>query len=409
MISGRSKRVLILEIGATGHNPFYVRWLLDSELSKSAAVILASRKEMFEHPAIRDCSVDFTRHLIDIAPEIETHLLDFSAAGLIRNSWTIGSLYRKAYFTIARSAPIDLVIVPYLDNCLLGLAVPPEAFGATPWMTITMRTMFHYGHMGVMAPPQKLATMRRWLFYRILRQKSMVAVLTIDPTLAEFAQKQRNPALRKIEYLADPAKHHSVMPPKAQARQQLNIPADARVVLLYGEIEVRKGVLSLVQAAADPACSSHVHVLLAGRYRESGQLYASEAFQLLNATGRIHIIKSYVEDEQERQILAASDCMWIGYTQFYGMSGTMVQSGRHALPVLASQEGLIGYLARKHEIGVIIEPRDQSSVVTALNRLVNEPEFFLRAGKNGVPAFQQHCPTALQRLVAEKAAQSWTQ
>jgi glycosyltransferase involved in cell wall biosynthesis len=409
MNSGRSKRVLILELGAVGHHPSYVRWLLESDLSKSANITLASRREMFEHPAIRDCAVPFTPHQIDVGPELQASLDDVSSAGLIRNSWIIGNLYRKAYFTLARSASIDFVIVAFLDYCLLGLAVPQEAFEGTPWMTITMRTMFHYGHMGVSAPQQKLkTTIRRLLFYRILKQKSMIAILTIDPTLAEFAAQQRNPVLRKIEYLADPAKHHSVLPPKAFAKRQLGIPEDARVVLLYGEISRRKGVFSLVEAAANPACPLVVRVLLAGRNSEPGELVKSEAFQRLTAQGRIHIIDGYLDDEQERLVLAAADCMWVGYTDFYGLSSMMVLSGRHAVPVLASQDGLIGHIARKFEIGVIIEPRNPPSVVAALIRLVNEPEFFVRAGRNGVTVFQKHRPTELQRLVTEKAVQSWT-
>jgi glycosyltransferase involved in cell wall biosynthesis len=107
-------------------------------------------------------------------------------------------------------------------------------------------------------------------------------------------------------------------------------------------------------------------------------------------------------------MLAAADCMWLGYTEFYGMSGVMVFSGRHGVPVLASQEGLIGYLAKKHEVGVIIEPRNRLSVVNALNRLVQEREFFRQAGENGISVFEKHDPTELQRLVTERVTMKRT-
>jgi hypothetical protein len=63
---------------------------------------------------------------------------------------------------------------------------------------------------------------------------------------------------------------------------------------------------------------------------------------------------------------------------------------------------LIGYLAKKLELGVIIEPRNRLSVVNALNRLAEEPEFFRQAGKNGISVFEKHDPTELQRLVTER-------
>jgi hypothetical protein len=84
------------------------------------------------------------------------------------------------------------------------------------------------------------------------------------------------------------------------------------------------------------------------------------------------------------------------------MSGVMVLSGRHGVPVLASREGLIGYLAKKHEIGVTIEPRDRLSVVNALNRLAEERDFFRLAGKKGISVFERHDPIELQRLVTER-------
>jgi glycosyltransferase involved in cell wall biosynthesis len=151
-----------------------------------------------------------------------------------------------------------------------------------------------------------------------------------------------------------------------EARLQLKLPADVQLVLLFGEISARKGVLSLLEAAADPACSPHVHVMLAGRFTERRQLLENAAFRRLNADGRLHAIDGYVSGEQERQVLSAADCTCLGYTGSYGMSGVMVLSGRHGVPVLASREGLIGYFAKKHEIGMIIDPRNRASVVNAL-------------------------------------------
>lgn len=408
MKSSSSKRVLILELGATGHHPRYVRWLLESAIGNSAEIILASRKEMFEHPEIRDCTAPFTRHQIDVSPELEARIEDQSTAGLIRSSWITGNLYRKACTALARSAPIDFVIVPYFDNCVLGLAAPREAFGGIPWVTITMRTMFHYEDMAVIAPRQKFTAMRRFLFYRVLKQKNMIAVLTIDPTLADFAGKAGLPLLRKVEYLPDPAAYHKVLPSKAEARQQLAIPPEARIVLLYGVLSPRKGILLLLQALADSACSRQVHVLLAGRYQDADGVLKSEAFRSLSAEARIHAVHGYLGDDQERQILAAADCTWLGYTDFYGTSGIMVLSESHGIPVLATPEGLIGYFARKYEIGAVIEPHKRESVVAALNRLVTEPEFFSRAGKTGASVFQKHYFPEFQRIVTEKAMQSWS-
>jgi glycosyltransferase involved in cell wall biosynthesis len=187
----------------------------------------------------------------------------------------------------------------------------------------------------------------------------------------------------------------------------LGIADDARVVLLYGAVSERKGVSLLVKAAAAVSCSDRIHVLIAGKYWGMDALQNSDAWRQLQAQHRVHAFNGFVDDEQERLILAASDCMWVGYIDFYGVSSVMALAGRHAIPVLASSYGLVGYFTRKHQLGAIVEPHDQPSIVAALNRLVNEPEFFQRAGSNGIAAYQRHSPLELQRLVAETVAGTW--
>ena len=404
-----SKRVLVLELLSAGHHPRYVRWLLESEIGKSAELILASRKEMFDHAEIKACSTLFTPHVMDVGPRLGALLeKDVGAVELFFRSWMIGDLYRKTCSLLARIKPIDFVIVPYFDNCILGLAIPSEAFYGVPWTTITMRTEFHYGEMGVIAKQQKFSFLRRLLFNRIIRQKSAVAVFTIDPTLAEFAKKQDNPLLHKVLYLPDPVPHYKAIPSKLEARQQLAVPLDVRLILLYGELSARKGIDLLLQALADAECSRAVHVLLAGRYSEGRQITASEAFQRLLAEGRLHTIEGYLEDEQEQQVLAAADCIWVKYCGFYGMSSIMVLSGVHGLPVIATQEGVIGYFVRKYEIGVTVDSGDRRAVVAALNRMVTEPEFFLRLGGNGKLVFERHTVPEFQQIVSQKVLQSWS-
>jgi glycosyltransferase involved in cell wall biosynthesis len=400
--SANAPCVLILELGAGGHHPSYVRWLLESEFAKSSEIILAARREMFEHPEIRGSQTKFERYQIGVSQALEARLADFSSMGLLRMSWATGRLYRKICASLARTRRVDYVIVPFLDDCIVGIALPREAFGGIPWTAITMRTMFHYGAMGVIAPRQRFGRIRRSLLYKILKQKSLDSVLTIDPTLATFAKTQSDSFMRKVEYLPDPATYHPVLPTKTEARLQLGVPPDAALILLFGEISARKGAVLLLEAAADPSCSPRVHVMLAGRCRERAQIFENAAVHRLRADGRLHTIDGYVRGADEQRVLAAADCMWVGYTEFYGMSGVMVLSGRHGMPVLASREGLIGYLAKKHEVGLVIEPRNRSSVVNALNRLAEDPGFFRQAGKNGISVFGKHDPTELQRLVTER-------
>ena len=402
--SDKRRKLLIIDLSAAGHHPTYIRRLLQSELSTSADIVLASRREMFSHTEIRPFQSAFTAHVIEAAPSLAALYGNFGTVSVMRASWVIGSLYRKTYENLSKRMDIGFVVVPFLDDCLVGLALTANAFGGTPWTAITMRTMFHFGAMQVTAPPLKFSRLRRYLFDRVLRQKSLAAMLSIDPTLAAFAKRQSDPSYKKIEYLPDPAARHEALPSRQAARTQLGIPSDARVVLLYGEIAARKGVFALLDAAADEACSRQLHVLLAGRYERADLMLEQPAYRTLMEQHRLHRVEGFVDDAGERTVLAATDCMWVGYTDFYLMSGVMVLAGRHSLPVIASREGLIGYWTRERDTGIAVNTRERSSVIAALNRVVREPEQLARMGRNGVNAFSEHEPAVLAQLVAKTYA-----
>src|ERR1700693_5969528 len=157
------KRVLILDINTGGHHPFWVRAYIESRLVDSVNTIVASQKEMFLHAAITTCTLPFRRHQIDLESTLWLYPRYSGPLIVMRRSWELGKIYRKVFLEHSRSERVDLVIVPYVDNCLLGLAAPHEAFGGTPWLGLTMLTMFHYPSAGVKAPRQSFSMLRRWL------------------------------------------------------------------------------------------------------------------------------------------------------------------------------------------------------------------------------------------------------
>jgi glycosyltransferase involved in cell wall biosynthesis len=399
-----NKRVLILDISSGGHHPTYIRWLLEAGVLGSSRIVLAAHVDMFAHPEIIASPQQFEAYPIRMGTAFEARLADFRAVSLVRMSWSIGRLYRQVFRAVERSGRVDFVIVPFLDDCLVGLSLPDKAFGGVPWLAITMRTMFHYPEMGVEAEPQKFTAFRRYLLGRVLKQPSLRALLTIDPTLVAFAESRSAEFQGKIVHLPDPSTFHPRLPTRTYARTVLGIPEEAPLIVLYGEISARKGVTALLEAAADPLCGSRLHVILAGRCRDRDQLISGAAFKFLKAAGRLQYIDHYVSGEEEGQLLAAADCFWLGYTGFYGMSGIMVLAGRHGVPVLASREGLIGYLAKKHVLGAVVDPLDKASIIGALNSMARDVDDFRKAGRNGAKLFENHDPVAFQRIVTGQIA-----
>jgi glycosyltransferase involved in cell wall biosynthesis len=205
---------------------------------------------------------------------------------------------------------------------------------------------------------------------------------------------------QRLVFLPDPAPDH-VLPPQAQARESLGIPPLAKVVLIYGALSERKGVMALIESASSAECPQNIYVVLAGKQSPpiSAFLHGSAAAALL-VQKRLKIMNAYIPDAEEARLLAVTDCMWVGYRGFYTMSAILVLAARHGIPCIVSEEGIAGYLMRKNEFGWIVNPEKQETVVVALKQVAGISGDLAAKGQRGVSALSRHSITEFQRVMS---------
>jgi len=156
-----SKTTLIIDPITAGHHLRYVGWISSAFLAKGDRVIIA---------------IVNGNHKLDLAKYIDIEnegisFLDLSltrstlkgALGLILNDLYMYRFLRKA---ITRVSP-DQVFLPYIDSCILSLAL----LGLRqPFTAITMRTNYH---QMVVLENKKLsfsAKIREFLICQLLKQ-----------------------------------------------------------------------------------------------------------------------------------------------------------------------------------------------------------------------------------------------
>jgi len=293
-----------------------------------------------------------------------------------------------------------MVVVPFVDDCLNAMAVCGSPFGETPWVGISMRTQFHLPKVGVIADKRLGAGVRSLLFGRLLRQASLKELLTIDPTLVHFARQRRAREFTKVQYLPDPSETLAPMS-KSEARKFLGIPAECKVILVYGSLSERKGIFQLIRAMSLPDCPKNVHVILAGA-QDAGVkgFLESPAATSLVASKRLHLVPGYIPTSLVAQLVYASDAMWIGYIDFYTMSGVLVLASRHGLPSITSQQGIVGYLSRIHGCGVPVDPRSEDSIVEVLKRIGKGDPDLAYVAENAISTFSAHSHAEFYRIFA---------
>jgi glycosyltransferase involved in cell wall biosynthesis len=368
-------RVLILEPSAAGHHGPYLHWMATGMADRGLDVTIVTRAESQTHPSIRtlvDHAVGNGGKAIRVVSVAGPALQNRSgqrATDLVAHELAYWRLFRDWYKAHADTVRPDVIFLPYLDYCLHAIGLLGSPFGKCPWVGLAMRPSFHLRKMGVIAPQPSLASIKKALFFRLLDNRYLRRLLTIDESLAEYL-KGKTKGVGRTAFLPEPAELGN-LPNTADAKRQLGVPMGRKLVLVYGAISRRKGVVELMRALANPAFPASVDVLLAGEVLDDvHDLLAESSVRSLLAQGRLRLLDRFIITEEEPVLFAAADIVWLGYRGHYTASGVLVQAASAGCPVIACEEGILGWQARRHGLGVVLRPADASAIIVAVNSLL---------------------------------------
>lgn len=362
--------VLIIEAALTGHHSGYLERIAAAYMEAGHSVTATVLQRDATHPAIDRLKARFSGAftvlpLDDVKYDAAFH----SRFGEPGRELALRRLFGRAYHVVHQTKPVDYVFLPYLDYCLYALGLLGSAFGLTQWGGICMRLSFHYSDYGVIAPKPKLANVKRTLFLKLLRSKTLKSAYTIDELLHRFVDERHTPWAQRLQYVPDPAElkgSHTY----ESGRQALGIPDGAVVILVYGAIDGRKGLDVLVGAMGSPDVPKTLHLLVAGRQSTDIQfLMQSAQFNTLMQQGRCHVINSFVDDAMEQMVFAATDIVWLGYRNHYTMSGVLVLAALSGKIILGTEQGLIGWYVNEKHLGCVVDANNIISVKTEIIRL----------------------------------------
>ena len=312
-----------------------------------------------------------------------------------------GEGYRHASAT---SGEPDLVFLNSLDPLEKVLAVRGSPFGSARFAGMSISPRFHHDCEGVNTPRRRTDLLHAWAFRRVLGIPTLRALTVIDPTLPAAAERGRWSGREKLRWVPDPGAVSGGFE-RPDARAHAGVPPDAFVILLYGGISERKGLRALLSALEAPRTPRHVVALVVGQVYEDGQAVLSgpEATRLRDQ-GRLFEVRGFVDQERSAWAFRASDAVWLAYEGFYGTSAVLVQAGAAGLPVLARDEGLVGWLVRRHRLGLIIE--GDESVGATIARMASDSALRETAGANGLEFARERTPERFGGAVCDALAEA---
>ena len=322
----------------------YVRRLIEGA-PVGTRISLSSFASALAHPgaraALAAAASPVNVHAIDGEQAFEQRTRGADGFGLQPAYW---KLLRRHWRQLTPEMQGDVVIVPYLDYISYAIGLVGSPFGDTPISGIVMRPDFHWAEQGVVAPPVRHRLLKRMLFERLLRHRRLRNLVTIDPSLRDWVAGHVPRGHERLRYADDPA-DLSGFGDRAAARVHFGLHAQASVLLLFGSIDLRKGVASLLDVAASPLFPADGQVLIVGRQSDAARVAIDAARARLPAH-RFVIVDRYADRQDEWAAFSAADYGWLAYEGFYGPSGVLAQCRQARLGVVYRAAGLIGYQLR---------------------------------------------------------------
>lgn len=387
-------RLLIFEPKASGHRmALYLRNLIKEGLRRRWTLHIVTTTVALEHPACNLLIQEYGAHFtISTMPAVKFPSGALSMRNLLWSQFKQFRVFARAYREIKDEVRPDVVYINGFSSLDKVMGILGSPFENTPLVGMLLGVKFHHRPMGITASASRNDWFYQRLFARLLRMQGLAALLVIDPLLVPYMERRELIGSDKVKYVPDMA-HLSGHTTRQEARHALDIGDDQIVVLVYGVLSERKGIRDLLTSLRDLGPDINVVVLLAGAQDSSTrELLAEKEVMALCEAGGIKVINDFLDDEREFAVFKLADIVWLGYKNFYGMSGVLLQAGLAGLPVIACKQGMIGWLVQRHGLGETLDTLDSKRITRSIHRLAKDPQARRRYGERGRSLAMNHTP-----------------
>ena len=378
--STRLPKVLAVEFEVFGHHAQYVQNIADVWLAAGLDGCL----EFLLTNRFKKVHADVVEHIraMDSEKVTTSFITDEEEVQLSRPSlkhWNGWKLFCK----YATRSNADLGLFMYFDRFQL-----PVCFGQKspiPFAGIYFRPTFHYHTFKGYRPTineRWVALRKQFLLRRVLRNKELKTLLSLDPIAARYIQ-QHFKADGRISHFADSFPRISPSETEVhELRQELKIEPNRFVFCLIGILDHRKGPIQLLESIKHipEEVASKICILLAGYTPDGFKNLLENAVAGAQGISKVQIVlrNEYIAPAKVQTYYALSDVLLTTYQFHIGSSSALLRSASQRKPLLSSDYGLLGHLVRTLELGVTVDTTQPKEIANGIVRMASSnPQMYL--------------------------------
>lgn len=347
--------------GAGGQN-LYVRSLGLSLAKRGCQVDMFTRRENPDQAAI-----------VELAPGCRTIRLDAGPAHFIPRTELFGYLpeFVEAWLSFAQASgqTYELIHTNYWLSGWVGLqlkkylslpqvhtfhsigAVKYETMGTLPLIAQTRldveQRCLEQADCVIATSPQEAITLRQ-----IVSRKGQIRVIPCGINAQHFASVSRQ-----------------------EARQQLGIELNSRMILYVGRFDRRKGIETLVEACAKLPQPFHLY-LVGGSRSDGSDVQEQRRIQAIVRELGLETATTFTGPVSQEQLppyyAAANVCVVPSYYEPFGL--VAIEAMAAGTPVIASDVGGLQYSIVHNETGVLVPPCNANLLAAALSDVFSDSE-----------------------------------
>lgn len=373
------RRILLFDLSIGGHHPSYIlhliRYWSEQELPGYLDIVVLP-KFIERHNDVVDVTKEYGHNRVNFVAITAEEEAALSARSnpVLRALRAFQEWDLLCKYTNLLKATQCLLL--YFDTSQL-----PIILGRRPHCPVSgiyFRPTFHYSDFKDYRLSWK-DQLQKWreklLLSQILRYSQLQTLFCLDPFVVKHFDRF-NSKVRAV-HLPDPVYIYgnSELEPE-KLREDLGIPSNRKIFLLFGALDQRKGLHKLLEAISllSPELCQNLCLVLVGSITCEDKLPAQNRINQLTQSLPVQIIANdqFVSDPIIEVYFQLADVILAPYQRHVGMSGILVRAAAAQKPVLSSDYGLMGELTRRYQLGLTVDSTKPSEIAKGLTQFLQQ-------------------------------------